>query len=411
MVTRISSPFGVVPVTPSERVARLEIGDTFVARVVKQLGQNTLRLAGAGFQLDVESAELLATGSRVQVTVGRGADGPRYQLQQLPAEDGAAQAAPGQGQTAGAALTKAQIAQAAQADFARTAAQQLGLATLFASLSAIQQAGGAGLPANVQSTIAALLGLRLPGHSGLGGEDLKKAAERSGVFARKNGGGPAGLRAGLLLLRDTLSASRLQPRAPDAAVPDLPSLARHPRGQPKASTPYGIFQALDAGDSPGLIALLLGQTDASLARLRLSSLASLGAMSEAEGARGVTPLDVTFELPLALAGETAILSMQIGRDEAEGPSPEDKHPAWRLRFAVELDDIGAVEAVVGLDNKRLFVTLWVERAETLQHMRRDMQGLREEISGMGLQVVDFRLVHGRPSDPPAASGQLVDTLS
>lgn len=411
MVSRISSPFGVVPVTPSERVARLEIGDTFVARVAKQLGHNTLRLAASGFQLDVESAELLPTGSRVQVTVGRGADGPRYQLQPLPAESGAGQAATAQGQAQGGALAKAQVAQAAQADFARTAARQVGLATLFASLSAIQQAGGAGLPANVQSTIAALLGLRLPGHSGLHGEDLKKAAARSGVFARKGGGGPAGLRAGLLLLRDTLSASGHQPRVPEADVPDLPSLARHPRGQPKASTPYAIFQAINAGDSPSLIALLLGQTDASLARLRLSSLASLGAMGEADGARGTAPLDVTFELPIALAGETAILSMQIGRDEAEGASPEDRHPAWRLRFAVDLDEIGAVEAMVGLDGKRLFVTLWVERAATLHRMRGDAQALREDLAGMGLQVEDFRLVHGRPSDPPAPSGQLVDTLS
>ncbi|MXN64186.1 hypothetical protein GR183_04665 [Stappia sp. GBMRC 2046] len=411
MVTRISSPFSVVPVSPSERVARLEIGDTFVARVARQLGQNTFRLSASGFQLDVESAELLATGSRVQVSVQRGSDGPRYQLQQLPAEEGAAQAAPGQGQATGTALTKTQIAQAAQADFARAAGQQVGLATLFASLSAIQQAGGAGLPANVQSTIAALLGLRLPGHRGLDGEDLKKAAERSGVFARKGSGAPAGLRAGLLLLRDTLSATGLKPRAPDAAIPDLPSVARHPRGQPKAATPYGIFQALNAGDSPGLIALLLGQTDGALSRLRLSSLASLGAMNDAESARGAAPLDVAFELPLAFGAETAILSMQIGRDEAEGETPEDTHPAWRLRFAVDLDDIGAVEAMVGLDHKRLFVTLWVERAYTLQHMRGDVQALREEIARMGLHVEDFRLVHGRPSDPPAPSGQLVDTLS
>ncbi|NRG19141.1 flagellar hook-length control protein FliK [Rhizobiales bacterium] len=410
MVTRISSPFGVVPVSPSERVARLEIGDTFVARVARHLGQNTLRLAANGFQLDVESATLLPTGSRVQVTVGRGPDGPRYQLQPLPAENGAGQAANAQGQAAGAAFAKAQVAQVAQADFARTAAQQIGLATLFASLSAIQQAGGAGLPANVQSTIAALLGLRLSGHNGLDGKSLKKASERSGVFSRK-GGGPAGLRAGLLSLREALSSSGGQPRAPEADAPDLPSLARHPRGQPKAATPYGIYQALNAGDSQGLIALLLGQTDASLARLRLSALAALGAMGEADGARGTAPLDVTFELPLALGGETAILSMQIGRDEAEGTTPEDTHPAWRLRFAVDLDEIGAVEAMVGLDGKRLFVTLWVERAATLQHMRGDAQAVREDLARMGLHVEDFRLVHGRPSDPPALSGQLVDTLS
>ncbi|MBA5778024.1 flagellar hook-length control protein FliK [Stappia sp. F7233] len=411
MVSRISTPFAVVPVAPTERSARLRDGESFEGRVTRHLGRSSVRISANGSHIDLTIDPLLPVGARVSLTVLRGPDGLHYRI------DAAADEVPGS--SSPAASTQAAVQSSSQATattdttIARLAAVQGGLAQLFASLSAVQAGGGAQLPQTVQAAIADLLGLRLAGDGQPGGEALRQAILGAGFLgdpATLQTLGAVSLRSALSSLRAALAEFSGASAPPEGEAPDLPSVSRHPRGQAPANLSHGVYQALAGGNAASLLSHLLGQTDGALARLALSALASSGRLGDgAEAARN--GFDVTVEVPLALGPETAVIPLQIGRDETEGGGENGEHAAWRLRFALDFPETGAVEALVGLDVNRLFVTLWVERADTLADLRRDLDALTATLSDTGLLVEDVRIVQGRPSDPPVRSGLLVDTRS
>lgn len=411
MVSRIATPFAVVPVAASDRSAKLQAGETFEARVLRHLGQSAVRVAANGFHLDLAIDPLLPVGARVNLTVVRGADGLHYRVETLP-EDAAANTALPQAGASGTSAQKASEQVFAETAIARLVGAQGGLAPLFASLAAIHSSEGTPLPQVVQAAIADLLGLRLGSTAGLGGEVLRRAILRAGSLGDPEslqGAGAASLRSGLARLRTVLAAIAGQAAPDEGEPPELPSVARHPRGQPPAVLSHAVFQALNTGSSASLIAHLLGQVEGALARLTLSALASTGGLEGGDAAHGA--LDVTLELPLAIDTQTAVIQLQIGKDRAGQDGEEEGHAAWRLRFAVDLPETGAVEALVGLDLNRLFVTLWVERTETLADFRNGIEGLKASLVETGLIVEDLRIVQGRPSDPPARSGIFVDTRS
>lgn len=427
MISRVNSPSqgnqtGVVAVRPVSRVPMLNVGDAIAVRVAKHLTDNVMRLVGggtggAGFQLDVEGQEMLPLGSRATLSVERGPDGPRYHVSAAP--QNAAQT-PGQGAPASALGETAALARIASLATS-LAARQDGLSPLYAGLAATLAAAPAGaagamLPPAVTSALAGLLGFRLDPTAGregrLDGPALKAALE--GLTGRGAAGGAGtSLDDALSELLSVLKGAAGGREAParQATPPPLPGISRHPRGEKPARASSELVSALLARDGEEAAAILAAKTDAALARLRLASLASRGLLADGEGAGDAALFDRTIDLPLVVGGQTSVISLQIGRDDTPGHEGEGAHPAWRLRFALDTEATGAVEALVGLDGPRLFASLWAVRPDIAADLRERLPRLAATLAEQGLEVVDLKVTGGLPDDPPAPSGQFVDVVS
>lgn len=423
MISRVNSPSqgnqtGIVAVRPVSRVPMLNVGDAIAVRVAKHLTDNVMRLVGGGaggggFQLDVEGQEMLPLGSRATLSVERGPDGPRYQVSAAPQDA----TRPGAPAVAGETAALARIASLATS----LAARQDGLSPLYAGLAATLAAAPAGaagamLPPAVTSALAGLLGFRLDPTAGregrLDGPALKAALE--GLTGRGPAGGTG------ISLDDALSellsvlkgaAGGREAPARQATPPPLPGISRHPRGEKPARASSELVSALLARDGEEAAAILAAKTDAALARLRLASLASRGLLADGEGAGDAALFDRTIDLPLVVGGQTSVISLQIGRDDTPGHEGEGAHPAWRLRFALDTEATGAVEALVGLDGPRLFASLWAVRPDIAADLRERLPRLAATLAEQGLEVVDLKVTGGLPDDPPAPSGQFVDVVS
>ncbi|GGE82765.1 flagellar hook-length control protein FliK [Stappia taiwanensis] len=407
MVSRISTPAGIVAVTPVTRLPPINVGDVIAVRVARHLTDSVMRLVAGSHQFDVEGQTMLPVGARARLHVAQGPDGPRYHVEpETPAPTTAAS-------REAAALQRI-------SDLAtRLATDQDGLAPLYAGATATLAGFPASLAASllppaVQAAIVALFGLRLRGDGALDGPKLQqallRAAAPAGVVPAEGGGSLEGALATLrALLRDLAGGRPPVPR--QAAPPAPPGLSRHPRGQAGLAASPELAAALSRGEAGEIAALLLGKVEAALARGRLAALASRGLLADAEGAPETALFDRVLELPLAIGRETGVLSLQIGRDDTEGHEGEGAHPAWRVRFGLDLAWTGAVEAAVGLDGPRLFATVWAEREATCQALQGRLDALRADLSAQGLQVMELRVLFGLPGDPPAPSGQYVDRVS
>ncbi|MCA1241441.1 flagellar hook-length control protein FliK [Stappia stellulata] len=407
MVSRVSTPTGVVAVTPVTRLPPLSVGDVIAMRVARHMTDGVMRLVSGNFQLDVAGQEMFPVGARVSLQVSRGPEGGVSYQVSAGADD-----VPGQGAAPpGSAVAREQAAlQRLSGMAADLASRQDGLAPLFSGLSAAAAApASAALPQPVAAAMAALFGLRLVADDKLDGARLKRAiATAAGAPKSEGGRGLPGV------LKDLGDALRLFAKggegiAREGTPPAPPSLARHPQAQPSGRASLELMQALARGDLAVAALLLLGKSDAALARVRLSGLTSLKVLGD--GAGDGSTFDRTLDLPFVFGSQTGVISLQIGRDDTPGHEGEGSHPAWRVRFGIDTGASGPVEAVVGLDGTRLFATLWAERGETASALAERLSELREMLAGSGLEVVELKVLPGLPGNPPAASGQYVNQVS
>jgi hypothetical protein len=401
-VSRITTPNGVVPVTPVTRLPPLSVGDVIAVRVARHVSEGVMRLVsggGGGFQLDVEGQEMLPVGSRALLSVEGKPGEQRFSVRADPGE---------------AARDASTMAARRVADLAtRLAADQDGLSPLYAGVSALMQSMGAAgqqrLPPGLAQAISAFLGLQLPAAT-LDGRALRQALEQvSGGRIGKILSGLSGVLEGVSGGQDVGARPR------QATPPPLPGLGRHAAGERALAADPALAAALSARDGEAAAALLQARAQAALARVRFAGLASRGLAGEGHG-EGVRAPDQVFLLPLALAEGTAILELRIGRDETPGHEGEGAHPAFRLRFGLDMGDEGAVEGAAGLDGRRFFAHLSVEREETRVRLQRDLGEIRAGIAALGLEIADLRVVAlepdpGEPGPEAGSSGLLVDKVS
>jgi hypothetical protein len=319
-------------------------------------------------------------------------------------------------------------------------ARQDSLAPLFANLGGLAQGSVAlMLPKPLLSLIDQILAQRLPAAGRpVTAEALKSAVLRSGVFleARQAAGEAptprTDLKAGLQLLRDLLRPAiqstltgQLASLEPDAAAPPPPSAARAaaaPPGetsQPQAParpaplrdgvlTPQPAAEpSLTAASRPALIAqTLFEQADAALDRIALSQYASL----PPEPARGEQqqPARWLTEIPLAFQQGTAVMPLEIERDPPQPGSASPDAPVWRVRFALDVEPLGALQGVITLQGRALGVSFWAEREETSRLLRQSTADLETSLLQSRFDSADFEVFTGQPRRPPAAAGQFLD---
>ncbi len=225
----------------------LQPGSVVTAQVLKVLSADLVRIAIASLSIDVQSEVPLQQGQSLQLAVSQSQDGIRLQLVGQGAGSGDAVSLPPDAavdvatslQPSAAApkavltpLERVVVTSAAQG----AATVQGSQAPLFANLGAV--VSSANLPPKLQAAIAQVLAQQTSLDPNLGGDDVKTAFQKSGLFleaslasgaAPSSGGGVPDLKAALIVLRQALQSSLGGTDAARATAAASPQQAELPR--------------------------------------------------------------------------------------------------------------------------------------------------------------------------------------
>ena len=315
--------------------------------------------------------------------------------------------------------------------------QQAGLAPLFANLRAIAQGSiSLALPKTLPPAIQQVLAQAVPAErQAPTAAKLKEAFRASGLFldARQAAALPAprqgDLKATLQALRETLlpiidalspdpKASRHEHgNAPgaeqqaDLASADQPARLAPPRRDGPLAPQPAVEPSLTPGEKPLAIAeTLLDQTEAALDRIKLTQYASLP-LEPARQDGTQAGQRWLAEVPLAFQQGVSMLPLQVEREpprrDAQGVSP----PVWRIRFALDVEPMGPLQAVVTLQGRDVGVSIWAEREETSQLLRGAAPGLEGALLDADFASSAIDIHTGQPRVMQPTAGQFLDRLS
>ncbi|MDA7947571.1 MAG: flagellar hook-length control protein FliK [Hyphomicrobiaceae bacterium] len=293
--------------------------------------------------------------------------------------------------------------------------RQDSITTLLSSLAGLG-ARLASLPKPVAQAGSELLGARIPlDGKPLDGAALKQAFNRSGILYEssllKNTGQapPKGdIKANLLNLRTALRAwlgSEVEPKLPAANRPPPPTPGAPPRAD-RPTPPQA--QALPPNTETG--SRLLGQTEAALARTRLTQISSLpdGLMRAGQPSSG--PAELNIELPLVFGGEMSVGQFQILRDGAHG-SEHEQDDEWKMRFSIHFTQTGEVGATVSLRGDKTHVMLWAERDDTAETLKEALGELEQALEARGLKPGTLKCRAGHLPQGNKPVGAFMDNCS
>ncbi|PZR87601.1 MAG: hypothetical protein DI537_25740 [Stutzerimonas stutzeri] len=324
--------------------------------------------------------------------------------------------------------------------------RQDSLAPLFANLGSLAQGSVAlTLPKPLMTLVDQILAQRLPAAETrpVTAEVLKAAFARSGVFleARQAAGEvptpQTDLKAALQSLRDLLKpavegtpTARLplpgEPANETAPQPGRPAVRSTPEQDAAASTPAkarpapprdGLLTPQPASEPslnnaarPAMIAqTLFGQAEAALDRIALAQYASLP--QEAARLDQQPPARWLTEIPLALPNGTAVLPLEIERDPPQSGSATPDAPLWRVRFAIDVEPLGALQGVVTLQGRAIGVSFWAEREDTSRLLRQATPDLETSLLRSRFDSAEFEVFTGHPQMAKAVAGQFLDRRS
>ncbi|MFT4255177.1 MAG: flagellar hook-length control protein FliK, partial [Caulobacter sp.] len=175
--------------------------------------------------------------------------------------------------------------------------------------------------------------------------------------------------------------------------------------------------------APAVVAHQLAKgVDAALARQELMQAASLPERAEAAArpaaphpADGRAVEDKTgprwvFDVPFATPQGSAVAQFEISRDgggagAAGGP---DEARTWKVRFSLDVEPMGRIDAQLALTGDRARVSLWAERVETMTRLRGGQEILDAALRDAALEPeVAFHAAPAPVAAPPAP-GRFVD---
>jgi hypothetical protein len=201
---------------------------------------------------------------------------------------------------------------------------------------------------------------------------------------------PHDLRAALLSLQRAM---------PEPAPADAPSPAqrtappvRDAALSPQAPAPTTLPERPDLS---ALVEHLRPEVEQALARITLHQLASLP-----DGASSAW----MFEIPVATPQGTAMAQFEIERDGA-GSGGGDAAQPWRARFSIDIEPLGPVHVHVAMNGGKAAVSVWAERADSLEWLR----GQGAALAGALPAEVVFRA--GTPGGAVPARGHFLDQTS
>ncbi len=311
----------------------------------------------------------------------------------------------------------------------QAATQQDSLAPLLADL--VVAVNSPAMPADARATAAQILAAQTPLGPNVTAEQLRSAAQGSGVFLE------AGLAAAVVSgedaapanLQQDLKALLLQLSSELAPLLEGPALTRPTAQTTTTSLPRGaglrgstdqLEPPVGGGPTTGqpaarpslspqaqtdvLVRTLQQEAQGALARVQLSQAASVERTGETTR--------WMFEVPIATPDGAGVAQFEISRDgRGPGAGTADGEPSWRARFSVNVAPSGPVHADVLLGKGRARVTLMAEDVAARQaldaHRDELTQALADEQADVAVRVIGG--APPRPQQQPA--GQLVDRRS
>ena len=262
------------------------------------------------------------------------------------------------------------------------------------------------LPNNIKTLINNLLSQLPRANQLITPQAVSSALRNSGLFfeaMQANGQLPArgDLKFGLLSLITQLR-SALPPNAralyPDPASAGQQAILFSPVNPVVASRQAPISKA--AEKSLDLLLLkLLGIAESATARTSLSQLAT--AESQIQGDQRWK-----FEIPVFLQNqEIAIADIVIQQeDQNEKPDHEEKQKQWQLQMAIDLPELGALQARIQLQENKLGLMLTVVKKEAAEQINEHIDRLKRQLTDKGFEITRLNCVEGEISLPE--TGQL-----
>jgi hypothetical protein len=374
----------------------------------KQSQTNAVRatVSGAG-----DVASVLKVGQSVLLEAGE--DGQSVVLR-LPASVSAQTGEASKGQVLHP-QTRVVIAPAAavldsSAELADATLKQQPLGKVMNDISrAIQDApdAAAAMPQTARIAINRLLSTQIDGDGPVTSQSLKgMVATITGQGLGSGNGNAVTTAAGLKALFQVLKAelasasaalakSEAHHSAQRLATDDTSSATRGASGQARD----GLSSMSALSNSEDTASIVFRAAEAGEARISASQiLARQDVIPDMARPDQRTLLNV--ELPIAMRGEGFSAEFQVDSEGHGGESGENR--MWQARFSVDVPQAGLVHARAGLRGDSMSATLWAEEAETAQSMREIAEELRAALTAQGLELLDLKILHGKPPQPITA---------
>lgn len=207
-------------------------------------------------------------------------------------------------------------------------------------------------------------------------------------------------------------SSTLVPLAPPPGKGPPPPFA----GGPVVAQP-ATSSTLAPNAHPALVAQQLSKgVDAALARQELLQAASLPERVDvARPADGRAIEDKTgprwvFDVPFATPQGSAVAQFEISRDGGGGGAAGGVAEArtWKVRFSLDVEPMGRIDAQLALTGERARVSLWAERPEAMARLRGGEEMLNAALREAALEPEVAFHAAAPPAAAPAAPGRFLD---
>jgi hypothetical protein len=252
------------------------------------------------------------------------------------------------------------------------------------------------LPTNIKTLITNILSQLPRANQLVTPQAVSTAIRNSGLFfeaIQASGQLPTqgDLKFGLLSLITQLRAA-LPPNAraiyPDPASAGQQAMSFSPMN-PLVTARQGHISRSAEKSLDLLLLKLLGIAESATARTSLSQLAT--AESQVQGDQRWK-----FEIPIFLQNqEIAIADIVIQQeDEHKEDSDEEKQKQWQLQMAIDLPELGALQASVRLREKQIGLMLTVSQPETAKLFNVHMERLKTQLTDNGFEITRLDCVEG-----------------
>lgn len=298
-------------------------------------------------------------------------------------------------------------------------ARQSSLAPLVANLNSLSKQAKP-LPPSLQAAIEEVLQTVQPLAEETTPQNLEQAIKRSGVFFENalvhrppqvtNTVSPfPDLKSALLKLVDVLSTFKSEQAVQQKQIfHELPPPAA-PRGHEPPETQKQHPATLTYATQQEITEVLSKQAEGALSRVRVLQFASmpvaLTGTQETQRPAQIWHLDI----PLLINGQGSVIPLQIERDAEKKEAAAAAVQRWRVRFALDLGELGPVHALLVLGSGLVDVTLWAERNETYDMFKASARELHYALMNEDLEVAEIEFRTGSPRKAAARAGSNLDT--
>lgn len=280
--------------------------------------------------------------------------------------------------------------------------QQNGYAPLLATLGALAKRPMLRqLPANLRTALALLEhAIRTPADV-TRGDGLRQAILHSGLFFESQlaavtqpsqaAFAEEDWKSALLRLLGILKESSLPPTTANRTDTPPPLLQRGLQAQARLPLPL-LGEEVSVNT---MLDRLHGDVKAALARVEVAQLQA-----------GALPAWI-IEIPLQGDDGRDVLQLHL---EFIGETSEGSH-GWILGFALNLPKLGPVQGELQLNEPRLSVRLWAERAQTAQRLERQFTALRHRLVASGILLDQLSCQVGVPQPSGRYSALLLQATA